>query len=74
MIVTSSTLLGLTSINGSAELHLAMLVMLLLKVDMLHQDPMPIGPDTSEHHMSPGKLYKLAVANHAYLATTCLLN
>lgn len=35
MIITSSTLLGLTSMNGASEIHLAMLVMLLWQVSVL---------------------------------------
>ena len=41
MIVTASTLLGLISLNGSFELHLAMLIMLYWKVELLTVPNMP---------------------------------
>ena len=56
MIVTSSTLLGLTSINGSYELHLAMLIMLFLKVHKLTLPTMPVGNPSEESHMEPGTM------------------
>lgn len=74
MIVTSSTLLGLTSTNGSLEMHLSMLIMLLWKVELLKLPTMPVGHSKDEVHMQAGTLYWIAVATHAYLFATCALN
>mmetsp|Transcript_12537 Transcript_12537/g.16059 ORF Transcript_12537/g.16059 Transcript_12537/m.16059 type:complete len:86 (+) Transcript_12537:43-300(+) len=70
MIVTSSTLLGLTSINGSYELHLAMLIMLFLEVHDLTLPTMPFGDSKDERHMEPGTMRQIAIATHSFLFCT----
>ena len=73
MIVTSSTLLGLTSINGSYELHLAMLIMLLWKVSVLRLPTMPVGHSLDEVHFKPGTMLKICIITHAFLFCTTLM-
>lgn len=72
-IVTSSTLLGLTSINGSYELHAAMLIMLLWRVRVLRLPTMPIGHSVDEVHMDPGTMYYICIATHAFLFCTTFM-
>lgn len=53
MIVTASTLLGLISLNGSFEVHLAMLIMLFWKVDNMVLPNLPnFDGTTDEETMS----------------------
>lgn len=70
MIVTSSTLLGLTSINGCYELHLAMLIMLCWRVKVLRLPTMPIGHSVDEVHMDPGTMRYICIATHVFLFCT----
>ena len=70
MIVTSSTLLGLTSINGSYEIHLAMLIMLCWRVKVLTVPPMPIGHSVDEVHMDPGTMRYICITTHVFLFLT----
>lgn len=74
MIVTSSTLLGLVTINGAYEIHLAMLIMLLWNVRLLTLPTMPTVDDYSEDDVEPGLMYKLCVIMHVFLCISCFMN
>ena len=75
MIVTASTLMGLTSINGCWEVHLAMLVMLIWKVKVLILPVMPVGVEEEVgKEMSCDTMWNLCAALHAYLAVTCFMS
>ena len=73
MIVTASTLMGLTSINGCWEVHLAMLVMLCWKVNVLVLPVMPVGVEEDEKEMSCDTMWNLCAALHAYLTVICFM-
>ena len=77
MIVTASTLLGLTSLNGSFELHLAMLIILFWDVDLLTLPNMPaLGNKDEEgnHSMESGTLVLLCRIVHGYLFLISFFN
>ena len=68
MIVTASTILGLTSLNGSFEVHFAMLIMLFWKVDYMIVPSMPdLSGDDPEIEMKSGLLVTYCKIMHAYL-------
>mgnify|MGYP000536598269 CR=1 FL=1 len=72
MIVTNSTLLGLCSVNGAFELHLAMAVILIWQIEQL---TLPILPSVWDHEQqSDGFLRKFAICTHVFLALTTFLN
>jgi len=71
MIVTSSTLLGLTSMNGSYEIHLAMLVILFVNVEVMILPSIP--SELPETEMVPGSLRRLCQYTHGYLMVICFM-
>ena len=71
MIVTSSTLLGLTSMNGSYEIHLAMLVILFVNVEVMILPSIP--SEAPEAEMEPGSLRRLCIYTHSYLMIVCFM-
>jgi len=68
MIVNVSTLLGLISMNGSFEVHLAMLIMILWKVEAVRIPRMPLDPNLlNEEEMPEGVLRNYCILLHSFL-------
>ena len=79
MIVTGSTLLGLTSLNGSFELHLAMLIILFWHVETLTLPNMPIiskdeSASMENYSVRSGYLIMMTKIMHSYLFVICFCN
>lgn len=68
MIVNVSTLLGLITMNGSFELHLAMLIMILWKVEKVRIPRMPLDKNLlNEEEMPEGLLRNYCILLHSFL-------